>query len=321
MVWVTEAQYTEHGVCARWLTRQPPPLLPPPNGDKQRPLHSEATARESLEAPSSATGQHSQLSWAEHAWYLRHRAPEQAERLSQDDTERLQKLHAVVSAEQAAFRAQRATDTDVTALSTFHPQIAVQARSERPPYKPGTRQELTHKAQVEAILRARRQRDAALACVCESAATIDLSCLPAAPLPSLKHLGLLATAGKLRPLHTLPLGTPIAVDVLSHAKLGAGDESSKALPPPLEEDITCERLASSQQATVVLGSSAFECLASMTQSWELPVRVRAIDAARDAGKRVAFVSKPFLPNAMSLRAKNEIYYKARGISMHFVSGC
>lgn len=127
-MWVTEAQYLEHGVCARWLKREPPPLLKPPRVDAAvlanngRWAHAQKATVESLQ-PTSVC-HHSQLTWEEHAWYLRHRAPEQLERLSREDADRLQRLHTIVVAEQAAFRAQRAADTDVAALAKFDPRVA-----------------------------------------------------------------------------------------------------------------------------------------------------------------------------------------------------
>ena len=126
-MWVSEAEYLEHSACARWLAREPPPPLPIPRA----PAANEAAARDSglLKGQQpAAPGQHSALSWEEHAWYLRHRAPEQAERLSQADTARLQRLHALVVAEQAAFREQRGAATDVAVLRTYQPRVAEQVR-------------------------------------------------------------------------------------------------------------------------------------------------------------------------------------------------
>lgn len=93
-----------------------------------------------------------------------------------------------------------------------------------------------------------------------------------------------------------------------------GDDggSQKVSPSPLDEDLTCEHLASAHSASVVLASGAFECFASTTHNWELPVYVRAVGTGGgDAAKRVAFVGKPFLPEAMSLRTKNKLFYKVR----------
>jgi hypothetical protein len=131
MAWVTEAEYVEHSVCARWLSREPPPLQPPRSLSPDSRPHDQG-APWSEDAPAAqdhpTRGQHSQLTWEEHAWYLRSRSPEQAERLSPEDAARLRHLHAVVAAEQAAFRAQRAAETDVAALLSVHPRIHEQVR-------------------------------------------------------------------------------------------------------------------------------------------------------------------------------------------------
>jgi hypothetical protein len=128
-MWVSETEFLEHSACARWLAREPPPPLPIPRA----PAANEAAARDNGDPKGQqpAPGQHSQLSWEEHAWYLRHRAPEQEERLSQADTARLQRLHALVVAEQAAFREQRGAATDVAVLRTYHPRVAEQVRRRR----------------------------------------------------------------------------------------------------------------------------------------------------------------------------------------------
>lgn len=310
-MWVTESEFLEHSACARWLAREPPPPLPIPRA----PAANELPARDSGDpkGPQPAVpGQHSQLSWEEHAWYLRSRAPEQAERLSQADTARLQRLHALVVAEQAAFREQRAAATDVAVLRTYHPHVAGQVRQRHGPcvcLRCGDwTLSLPFHPQVETALNARRQRDAGFACDCEAVSVMELH--RPAVAPPLQHLKLLASTGDLLPLQAMPPGTTIPLDVLSRApEAGGGGMASHAAP--VDEDPTCERMASAEHAAVVLGSGAFECLASLTHSWEVPVHVRAAHTPGGPGKPIVFVGKPFLPDSMTLRAKNEVYYKVR----------
>ena len=169
--------------------------------------------------------------------------------------------------------------------------------------------------QVESALNARRLRDAALACDCEPVSVMELH--RPAVAPPLQHVKLLESTGVLLPMQAMPPGTPIPLDVLSRAQeAGGGRMASHAAP--VDEDPTCERLATAEHAGVVLSSGAFECLVSLTHSWEVPVHVRAAHPPGGPAKPIAFVGKPFLSDTMTLRAKNEVYYKVRLLrpSMH-----
>ncbi len=124
--WISEASYQELSVCARWLHRTPPPVEAQPNVPAAPLPLAYADAAEA--EAGACVRQHSQLTWEEHLWFLRSRAPEAAARLSPDEAARMGRLEGVVAAEQAAFRAQRAADADVAALRCYHPRVAEQAR-------------------------------------------------------------------------------------------------------------------------------------------------------------------------------------------------
>lgn len=66
---------------------------------------------------------------------------------------------------------------------------------------------------------------------------------------------------------------------------------------------------------MVLSSGAFKCLTSTLpeQEWELPVTVRSSPDGGAMPTRV-FVDNPLLPPRLSLRAKNELFYKARRVA-------
>ena len=128
--------------------------------------------------------------------------------------------------------------------------------------------------------------------------------------PQLLHQRLLKTRGCSQTLANLPPGTQIPTSMASLtpeqlAALEAGQASVRA-------DSECAGLAAAENARVVLASGAFKCLASTLpgQEWELPVTVRSFPEGGAAQTRI-FVDGPLLAPRLSLRSKNELFYKVR----------
>ena len=63
---------------------------------------------------------------------------------------------------------------------------------------------------------------------------------------------------------------------------------------------------------MVLASGAFKCLSCTLpeQAWELPVTVRSLPDGGETQKCV-FIDGPLLAPRLSLRSKNELFYKVR----------
>ena len=135
-VFVSEAAYTEHSVAARWLHRAPTAA------EQRARAAAVAALDQGTVAPPSETmappeagyetacgGQtHSALSWEEHAWFLRHSAPDAAARLTPAERTRLQLLSDTVAAEQAAYARERASGgAGADALRFLHLDVAEQA--------------------------------------------------------------------------------------------------------------------------------------------------------------------------------------------------
>ena len=142
-VFVTEAAYTAHSVAARWLHRAPSAAEQQARASAVAALNGAAAALDEAVAPpaeaqteasrgAAGGGQsHSALSWEEHAWFLRHSAPDAASRLTPAELKRLQLLGDAVAAEQAAYARERATGgADAEALRFLHPDVAEQARAQ-----------------------------------------------------------------------------------------------------------------------------------------------------------------------------------------------
>ncbi len=136
--------------------------------------------------------------------------------------------------------------------------------------------------------------------------------------PTLQHQRLLETHGCSRLLQHLPLGTRIP----THAAASAGPAAAAAAGgaknalAPVSADVTCARLAAAEGAQVVLSSGAFRCLTNtlVGQAWELPVTVRRLacaGAGAGAELQVVFLDNPVLASGLSLRAKNQLFYKVR----------
>ncbi len=161
--------------------------------------------------------------------------------------------------------------------------------------------------QVEAVLARRREREAAATGVCVPQAELPLQQALQQGMP-MQHVRLLSSSGRCPAMRALPPGTHIPVDLFSCA--GARKRWFKPTAPPVSEDATCARLAAAEHARIVLCSGAFECLVGAQRDWELPLTVRAVEGGAP-GRPVIFIDKPVLPARMSLRAKNEVFYKAR----------
>lgn len=126
--------------------------------------------------------------------------------------------------------------------------------------------------------------------------------------PQLLHQRLLKTRGCSQVLANLPPGThiPTSKAGLTPAQLATLDAGHVSV----SADSECASLAAAENARVVLASGAFRCLASTlpAQEWELPVTVCGSPERSTA--RV-FVDGPLLAPCLSLRTKNELFYKAR----------
>jgi hypothetical protein len=137
--------------------------------------------------------------------------------------------------------------------------------------------------------------------------------------PTLQHQRLLETHGCSRLLQHLPLGTRIptrAAASAGPAAAAAAAGGAKNALAPVSADVTCARLAAAEGAQVVLSSGAFRCLTNTLagQAWELPVTVRRLaraGAGAGAELQVVFVDNPVLASGLSLRAKNQLFYKVR----------
>jgi hypothetical protein len=134
--------------------------------------------------------------------------------------------------------------------------------------------------------------------------------------PQLLHQRLLQTRGCSQMLENPPPGThiPTSAAALTPAQKAAFE--SKAGLAPVSADPTCATLAAAEGARVVLASGAFKCLAATLpeQAWALPVTVRGSPDGGAAQKRV-FIDGPLLAPRLSLRSKNELYYKVRRTSV------
>jgi hypothetical protein len=144
----------------------------------------------------------------------------------------------------------------------------------------------------------------------EQHATLSLDAAHAAP--ALHHMQLLATRGCSRLMHSLPLGAHIP----TAAPPGDAAADGKPAHAPVSADATCAALAASEGARVVMSSGAFCCLTDVLpgRAWELPVTVRAhaaADSEAAAPPPTVYVDSPLLAQRLSLRTKNEIFYKAR----------
>ena len=127
--------------------------------------------------------------------------------------------------------------------------------------------------------------------------------------PQLLHQRLLKTRGSSQMLANLPPGThiPTSKTSLTPAQLDALEAEHVSV----SADSECASLAAAENVCVVLASGAFKCLASTLpgQDWELPVTVRSPESG--ATRRRVFVDGPLLASCLSLRTKNELFYKVR----------
>ena len=316
-VFVSEAAYTEQSVAARWLHRVPTAAEQQARAGAAAALNQGTTLAQPSEAqPEAGRGaaggglSHSALSWEEHAWFLRHSAPDAAARLMPAEHKRLQLLSDTVAAEQAAYARERASSgADADALRFMHPDVAEQARcwccAAAAAQSDATR--ALH-LQVETTLERRRRklRSQPSRYVAHGEVCFD----NAQVAPQLLHQRLLKTRGCSQMLANLPPGTQIPTSKASLtpaqlASLEAGQASVSA-------DSECASLAAAENARVVLASGAFKCLASTLpgQEWELPVTVRSSPEGGQTQTRV-FVDGPLLAPCLSLRTKNELFYKVR----------
>jgi len=299
--WISEASYLELSVSARWLHRTPPAAEVEAGAREQAPPALPTAAEGAAEA-SHASLRHSRLTWEEHAWFLRSR--EAAARLTEEEGERLRRLEGAVAAEQDAFRAQRVADADVVALRLYQPHVAERARL------PGAASACTLltcvlSMQVEAVLASRREHEAAEAC--SWVPHVELPLQPLAHGAPLQHVRLLHSAGRCQPLRVFPAGTHISQGLFRGGE-GGGRRGLKPSPPAVDADPACARLAAAEHARFVLCSGAFECLVGAQVAWQLPVTVQSLEGSVQP---VAFLGKPLLPARLSLRAKNEMFYKVR----------
>ena len=330
-VFVTEAAYAAHSVAARWLHRAPTAA------EQQARASAAATLDQAVAQPSEAQpeaardavggGQsHSALSWEEHAWFLRHSVPDAAARLTPAELERLRLLSNTVAAEQAAYTRERATGgADAESLRFMHQDVAAQARVQAVRLQlRRLRRRLHPRAQVEATLEHRRGKLLAQPSSYVMHGEVNFDATHVAP--PLLHQRLLQTRGCSQMLANLPPGTQIprqagGLTAAQQASLG-----SKAGHAPVSADPICASLAAAEGARVVLASGAFKSLANTLpeQAWELPVTVRSSPVGGDAQKRV-FIDGPLLAPRLSLRAKNELYYKvcctATGLARTCVHAC
>ena len=184
-MFVSEAAYTEHSIAARWLHRAPTAAEQRARDGAAAALDEGTLAPSSeVEAPPDAGreaaggGQcHSALSWEEHAWFLRHSAPDSAARLTPAEHKRLQMLGDTVAAEQAAYLRERVSGgADADALRFLHPDVAEQARGCAAPPRP---RKLTLRAHVPCRWRRRwsvgavsfARTRATMSCMVKSAST------------------------------------------------------------------------------------------------------------------------------------------------------
>ena len=133
----------------------------------------------------------------------------------------------------------------------------------------------------------------------------ELPLLSSCAAPALQHVRLLESAGQSRQLRPLSRGTHVATDRFLHAP----SSWRKPARPQVWADAACARLATQAGASVVLCSGAFEAFACRSlHEWEVPLSVE-----ERGGSLLVFAGKPLLPRLLSMRAKNERYYKARAV--------